>query len=103
MTSELLTERDGDIVTLTLNRPQKLNAMTKPLWGRLGEAVRALDADEACGASSCAAPGAKPSARATTSPSSRPSARTGRRRANTGRSCTARSPRSPDAGIRWWH
>jgi enoyl-CoA hydratase len=46
MSDELLTQRDGDIVTLVLNRPDKLNAMTKPLWARLGEAVRALDADE---------------------------------------------------------
>jgi len=46
MTDDLVTERDGEIVTLTLNRPEKLNAMTKPLWGRLGEAVRVLDADD---------------------------------------------------------
>lgn len=46
MTSELLEERDGGIVTLTINRPAKLNAMTKPLWGLLGETVRRLDADD---------------------------------------------------------
>jgi len=46
MNEELLVERaDGGIVTLTLNRPHKLNAMTKPLWRRLGEAMRELDAD----------------------------------------------------------
>jgi len=42
----LLVERDAGIVTLTLNRPEKLNAITKALWRRLGEAVRALDADD---------------------------------------------------------
>jgi enoyl-CoA hydratase len=46
VSDDLLIQRDGDIVTLVLNRPDKLNAMTKPLWGRLGEAVRALDADD---------------------------------------------------------
>lgn len=43
----ILVERDGkDIVTVTLNRPTKLNAMTKPMWGRLGEVFRELSADE---------------------------------------------------------
>lgn len=46
MTADLLIEREGDVVTLTLNRPDKLNAMTKPLWGALGEAFRTLDRDE---------------------------------------------------------
>jgi enoyl-CoA hydratase len=46
MASELLETRDGDIVTLTINRPEKLNAMTKPLWRLLGETVRRLDADD---------------------------------------------------------
>jgi enoyl-CoA hydratase len=42
----LLIERGGDgIATLTLNRPEKLNALTKQLWTELGDAVRALDAD----------------------------------------------------------
>src|SRR6266508_2232740 len=42
---DLLIERDAGIVTVTLNRPDKLNAITKGLWQRLGDAVRALDAD----------------------------------------------------------
>jgi len=43
----ILVERDGkDIVTVTLNRPTKLNALTKPMWGRLGEVFRELSADE---------------------------------------------------------
>src|SRR3982074_3295951 len=46
MTEELLTQREDGIVTLVLTRPDKLNAMTKPLWRRLGETLRALDADE---------------------------------------------------------
>lgn len=46
MASELLEERDGGIVTLVINRPAKLNAMTKPLWKLLGETVRRLDADD---------------------------------------------------------
>src|SRR5947209_16833761 len=46
MTDELLTQREAGIVTLVLNRPDKLNAMTKPLWRRVGETLRALDADD---------------------------------------------------------
>lgn len=45
-TGELLTSRDGGIVTLVLNRPHKLNAMTKTLWQALGDAVLAAEADE---------------------------------------------------------
>src|SRR5258707_15649566 len=44
--SELLEERDGGFVTLVINRPEKLNAMTKPLWRLLGETVRRLDGDD---------------------------------------------------------
>jgi enoyl-CoA hydratase len=36
----------GGIVTLTLNRPHKLNALTKSLWRSLGEAVTRLDGDD---------------------------------------------------------
>ncbi|MFL5299303.1 MAG: enoyl-CoA hydratase/isomerase family protein [Anaeromyxobacteraceae bacterium] len=47
MSEILLEERGGDgVVTLTLHRPAKLNALTKPLWRELGDALRALDADE---------------------------------------------------------
>jgi enoyl-CoA hydratase len=46
---ELLIERNANsrgIVTLTLNRPHKLNALTKTLWRALGETVQSLDADD---------------------------------------------------------
>ena len=39
-------EHDGAIATVTLNRPAKLNALTKPMWQGLGDAVRALSADD---------------------------------------------------------
>jgi len=43
----VLVDRDEDaIVTVTLNRPHKLNAFTKPMWGRMGEVFRELAADE---------------------------------------------------------
>jgi enoyl-CoA hydratase len=49
MSGELLVARDDEgrgIVTLTLNRPHKLNALTKSLWRTLGETITALDADD---------------------------------------------------------
>lgn len=48
MASEhILVERDDkSIVTVTLNRPEKLNALTKTMWGALGDVFRALSADD---------------------------------------------------------
>ena len=46
MSDLILTQRDGAIATLVLNRPDKLNAMTKAMWGGLGDALRALSGDE---------------------------------------------------------
>ncbi len=46
MTDLIKVERDGSIATVVLNRPEKLNAMTKPMWGRLGEVLAELSADE---------------------------------------------------------
>jgi len=43
----VLVDRDDDgIVTVTLNRPHKLNAFTKPMWGRMGDVFRELGTDE---------------------------------------------------------
>ena len=42
----LLQSREDGIVTITLNRPHKLNAMTKPMWGDLGDMFRTLNADD---------------------------------------------------------
>ena len=39
--------RDGPIATVTLDRPAKLNAMTKPMWRRLGAIFRELAAEDA--------------------------------------------------------
>lgn len=46
MSELILTERDGPIATVILNRPEKLNAMTKPMWRGLGEAIAALSDDD---------------------------------------------------------
>ncbi|MCH8036812.1 MAG: enoyl-CoA hydratase/isomerase family protein [Proteobacteria bacterium] len=46
MTDTILVQRDGAIATVVLNRPDKLNALTKPMWRRLGEAMTGLSAEE---------------------------------------------------------
>ena len=38
--------RDGDIATVTLNNPARLNALNKPMWEALGAAMRELSADD---------------------------------------------------------
>ena len=38
MPENVLVERDGAIATVILNRPEKLNALTRPMWKRLGDA-----------------------------------------------------------------
>jgi len=40
-------ERDGEIVTLTLNRPEKLNAFSDELVGALSDALHRFDMDDA--------------------------------------------------------
>ncbi len=47
MTDLVLIERDGPIATVVLNRPAKLNAFTKAMWGELGAAIDTLSADDA--------------------------------------------------------
>jgi enoyl-CoA hydratase/carnithine racemase len=41
----ILATRDGPVATVTLNRPDKLNALTKAMWRALGEAIERLGAD----------------------------------------------------------
>jgi len=41
----ILVERDGVVATVTLNRPQTLNALNAQLLGELADALAALDAD----------------------------------------------------------
>ena len=42
----ILVERDGSIATVTLNRPEKLNALNLATWRRLREVMTELDADD---------------------------------------------------------
>jgi enoyl-CoA hydratase len=46
MSELVLVRRDGDIVTVILNRPDKLNALSKALWRAVGDAIAALDCEE---------------------------------------------------------
>ena len=43
---ELLIEKDGHVVIITLNRPEKRNAMALAMWQRLGELFVELDTDD---------------------------------------------------------
>jgi enoyl-CoA hydratase/carnithine racemase len=46
MDETILVEHGGSIVTVVLNRPEKLNALTRPMWKRLGEVFEELSASE---------------------------------------------------------
>lgn len=45
MSDTIKVEKAGAVAWMTLNRPQKLNAMTIETWGRLGDLIRDLDKD----------------------------------------------------------
>lgn len=47
MSDSILVRRDGAIATILLNRPEKLNALTKEMWELLGRTLRQLSADPA--------------------------------------------------------
>ncbi len=42
----VIVTRDGNIATVALNNPERLNALNKPTWARLGEVMRELTADD---------------------------------------------------------
>ena len=46
MEDTVLVQRDGVIATVVLNRPDKLNALTRAMWARLGHAFDQLHADD---------------------------------------------------------
>ncbi|MBX6392614.1 MAG: enoyl-CoA hydratase/isomerase family protein, partial [Burkholderiales bacterium] len=46
MSDPILVQREADIATVVLNRPEKLNALTKSMWAALGDAIEALSADD---------------------------------------------------------
>ena len=43
---QIVYERDGKAVWITLNRPEKLNAITKTMWREIGEALELAEKDE---------------------------------------------------------
>ena len=46
MSELIVVSSPGPIVTVVLNRPEKLNALTKAMWQALGSAIEALSADD---------------------------------------------------------
>jgi len=47
MGETILIERDGPIATVTLNRPDKLNALNRAMWEELGATMRRLSDNDA--------------------------------------------------------
>ncbi len=47
MSGEILLAREGDIATVTLSNPDRMNALSLPMWERLGEVFEDLEKDEA--------------------------------------------------------
>jgi enoyl-CoA hydratase len=45
----ILVDIDEGVATLTLNRPDKLNAMNRKLSAELHDAIKSMDADDAVG------------------------------------------------------
>ena len=45
MTSHVLSEISGGVLTLTLNRPEKKNALTRAMYQALADGIDAADAD----------------------------------------------------------
>lgn len=46
MAGEILVSRDGDVATVALSNPGKLNALNAAMWRALGEALVALSAED---------------------------------------------------------
>ena len=46
MSDTVLISRDGVVATVTLNKPEKLNALDEGTWRTLGETMGALSADD---------------------------------------------------------
>jgi enoyl-CoA hydratase len=44
--SQVLVARDGGIATVTLSNPERMNALSRPMWERVGAVFGELDADE---------------------------------------------------------
>ena len=45
MTDRFILEKQGHVMWLRLNRPERLNAMTIESWGELDDHLAAIDAD----------------------------------------------------------
>ena len=45
MTDSVLLSREGAIATITFNKPERMNALDRGMWERLGVLMRELSAD----------------------------------------------------------
>jgi len=45
LSGDILLSREGDIATVTLSQPERMNALSAAMWKKLGEVAKELDAD----------------------------------------------------------
>ncbi len=45
MSGPVILEQDGNIATVILNNPERMNALSRPMWQSLGETMQSLSAD----------------------------------------------------------
>ncbi len=46
MSGDILLAREGDIATVTLSNPERLNALSRAMWEQLGFHIKNLDRDD---------------------------------------------------------
>ena len=72
MSDLVYLEKDGNIAVVTLNKPERLNAMDETMWRGLGDIMKECDADTDLRVSLSEVQAAAPSVLAPTSKSSKP-------------------------------
>ena len=86
MPETILIERDGRVAVITVNRPDKLNALSQQVRDEMLAALAELERDDAVGVVVVTGPARRPSSPGPTSPSS-----TGAAPSTSARRCASRA------------